>query len=153
MPSLLDALRSEEPSQQHNKWHGLVATLTAALPDYQHRKVTLIRGEVIVQGSVRAASGSRHLYAVIHNEATAGNPAASGSFPKAAQLQPQERPAGARPAAMGISRYMAEAETNYYTDPWVAWVTPAPETFTAWLLHIMTTTTEDTPNMEARRSR
>lgn len=153
MPSLLDALRAEEPSQQHNKWHGLVATLGAALPDYQHRKVTLIRGEVILQGSVRSGYGPRHLYAVIHNEATAMNPAGSGSFPHAALLQPAVRPPGARPAAMGVSRYMAEAETNYYTDPWVAWVTPAPETFTAWLLHIMTTTKEDTPAMEARRAR
>jgi hypothetical protein len=76
----------------------------------------------------------------------------SGSFPHHDLLTTQ-RPGRARPCAMGVSRYRAEAEANYYSDPWVAWVTPHPEMFTAWVAHIMTTTIEDTPDMEARRSK
>jgi hypothetical protein len=149
---LLDQLRADDSgSRSHNeKWQELPSLLTDAIPEYKHGKTVLIRGEVIVIGSIKTPSLSRHLYAVLHSERSAANPVESKNVPKVGLLPPQ-RPGRARPAVMGISRYRAEAETNYYSDPWVEWVEPEPEPFVGWIVGIMTTTTEDTPYLEEKR--
>jgi len=148
---LLDQLRADTggTQQNHEKWSTLPMMLTDGIPDYKHGKIVLVRGEVILIGSVKNSSGSRHLYAVLHSERTAMDPAGSKNFSKHDLLGP--RPERHRPIAMGVSRYRADSETNYYTDPWVAWVPNDPDAMAAWIATIMTTTIEDTPAMERRR--
>lgn len=146
---LLDELRADDSGgRRHNeKWRDLPSLLTDAIPEYKHGKTVLIRGEVIVIGQVKTPSLSRHLYAVLHSERTASNLPDSGNL----SLLPSPRPGRARPVQMGCSRYRAEAETNYYSDPWLEWVEPDPEMFVGWIAEVITTTTEDTPNLEKRR--
>ena len=148
--SLLDQLRADTSGSNSNqeKWRTLPDRLSESIPDYQHGKIVLIRGEVIIIGSVRPMSLPRHFYAVLHSESTANNPEGSKKFPHHEHLEPKIRPGRARPAAMGINRYKAESETNYFTDPWVGWVNPDPTEFAAWIVNIMKNTTQDTPAME-----
>lgn len=149
---LLDQLRADDSgsAQYQNKWQALPERLTEVLPVYRHRKIVLIRGEVILTGVVRASITPRCIYAVLHSERTALDPAGSKNFSHHDLLVPQERPAGKRPVAMGINRYPAESETNYYTDPWVGWVEPNPIALAAWIAEIIRGTTQDTPAMEER---
>lgn len=150
---LLDQLRNEDPEQKtnerHRKWSALPQILVELLPDYRHGKTVLIRGEVIVIGSVLNIGQPRHFYAVLHNEATAQNPAGSEKFPHHAGLPP--RPGQARPAAMGVSRYRAESETNYYTDPFVGWADHDPAAFAGWIAQTLQRTDQETPAMEAKK--
>lgn len=148
---LLDQLRADTGGTSHNneKWTALPMLLADSIPNYKHGKIVLVRGEVILIGSAKNPSGPRHLYAVLHSERTAMDPANSKSFSRHELLGP--RPGRGRPIAMGVSRYRADSEANYYSDPWVAWVQNDPDAMAAWIATIMTTTTEDTPDMERRR--
>lgn len=152
---LLDQLRNEDPEQKardrHQKWSTLPATLDDMIPGYKHDRIVLIRGEVIVIGSVFSGILPRHFYAVMHNDSTARDPAGSGKFPHHKELSP--RPAGEHPIAMGVSRYRAEAETNYYTDPFVGWAAHTPGAFASWIAALLASTTEDTPFLAANKRR
>jgi hypothetical protein len=148
---LLDQLRADTSGDhgKNDKWRALPDMLADAIDNYQHGKIVLVRGEVILIGSVRHASQPRHIYVVLHSERTAANPAESKNFSRHEQL-PKPRPGHARPISMGMSRYKADSEANYYSDPWIDWVQPNPESVTEWIASIISNTTQDTPNMEAR---
>jgi hypothetical protein len=145
---LLEQLRSDTADHGNDRWKALPQRLTDLIPAYRHGKTVLVRGEVIAIGTVDAASGPRHLYAVLHSERTAATIPDSPAFSRAAALDPLSRPAGKRPAAMGLHRYKAESEGNYYSDPWVGWVAPEPGAFANWIAGIVTGTVCNTPQEE-----
>jgi hypothetical protein len=148
--SLLDQLRADDSGNRrnHERWTVLPELFTEHFPTYKHGKTVLIRGEVIVIGSIRNIGLPRHFYCVLHSESTAANPAGSGKYPHHQLLDPQVRPPRARPVAMGVNRYKAESETNYYTDPWTGWLMPEPTALVAWISNILATTRQDTPQLE-----
>jgi hypothetical protein len=146
---LLEQLRADSPGGGGNdRWKDLPQRLTDLVPQYKHGRTVLIRGEVIATGQVGTAFGPRHLYAVLHSERTAATVPEAPAFSHARSLDPPQRPAGKRPAAMGLHRYKAESETNYYTDPWVGWVDPEPDAFATWIAGIVLGTSRDTPQEE-----
>lgn len=151
--SLLDQLRagntSNSSSTNHEKWRPLPDLIADAIPNYQHGKIVLIRGEVIVIGCVRTGTLPRYFYIVIHNEHTAKDPAGSGKFPHH-ELLPMPRPGNKYPVSIGVSRYKADSETNYYTDPWVGWVDHNPEDVAIWISEILNNTSYDTPRLEEK---
>jgi hypothetical protein len=146
---LLDQLRADTGGtpQNNEKWSALPTLLSDRIPAYQHGKTVLVRGEVILIGNAKNFSGSRHFYAVLHSERTAMDPAASKNFTHHEKLG-GPRPPQARPIAMGVSRYRADSQANYFSFPWVAWIQNDPTAMAAWISMIITTTTEDTPHQE-----
>lgn len=148
--SLLDKLRDENPEEKardrYQLWSSLPNILVDLVPGYTHGKMVLIRGEVIITGSVSMAGMPRHLYAVLHTTQSAQKMKENGRFPYPEGLP--ERPDANQLVAMGISRYRAEAEVNYYTSPWTGLIEPNSQALASWIGNILNTTMQDTPAAE-----